>query len=228
MTRALDALVIGVGVMGAAALRDLARRGARVLGIERFDVPHWGTAKVHPDHHVQVLKALYSVPTRHIGRVVRVRADTRTVRIYANTELIKAHPRVAPGKRSTDPRDYPTSVAPYAMRSVDALVSRAKERGPSVGMYAEKLLGGPLPWTTMRQGYELLRLCDRYGEARVDAVCRRSLDYGVVDVPRMGRMLKSAIRAEERASESGSLRALPSAPRFARSADRFATRREAE
>jgi hypothetical protein len=29
----------------------------------RFDLPHWTDAKVHPDHHVQVLKALYSVPT---------------------------------------------------------------------------------------------------------------------------------------------------------------------
>lgn len=32
-----------------------------------FDVPHWCKPKVHPDHHVQVLKALYSVPTRYIG-----------------------------------------------------------------------------------------------------------------------------------------------------------------
>jgi sarcosine oxidase len=35
-----DAIVVGVGVMGAAALRSLAARGRRVLGIERFDVPH--------------------------------------------------------------------------------------------------------------------------------------------------------------------------------------------
>jgi sarcosine oxidase len=35
-----DALVIGVGGMGSAAVYHLARRGLRVLGIERFDVPH--------------------------------------------------------------------------------------------------------------------------------------------------------------------------------------------
>lgn len=46
----------------------------------RFDVPHWANAKVHPDHHVQVLKALYSVPTKYIGRKVRVRADRGMVR----------------------------------------------------------------------------------------------------------------------------------------------------
>ncbi|MCY4640648.1 MAG: N-methyl-L-tryptophan oxidase [Chloroflexi bacterium] len=35
-----DAVVLGVGGMGSAALYELARRGRRVLGIERFDVPH--------------------------------------------------------------------------------------------------------------------------------------------------------------------------------------------
>lgn len=197
---------------------------------EHFDVPHWCDAKVHPDHHVQVLKSLYSVPTRYIGKKVRVRADRRTVRIYLGTELIKAHTRVAVGKRSTDPNDYPQGKSAYAMRSVDALLARAKERGANVGLYAEKLLGGPLPWTTMRQGYELVRLCDRYGDARVDAVCERSLAFDVVDVPRIARMLKHAIKGEERASEEGKLRSLPNAtaPRFARATDRFTTRKEGE
>jgi Mu transposase, C-terminal domain len=168
------------------------------------------------------------VPTRYIGKKVRVRADRSKVLIYSGTELIKAHPRVKSGKRSTDPTDYPAGKGAYAMRKVDDLIARAKERGPNVGVYAEKLLGGPLPWTTMRQGYELVRLCDRYGEAHVDAVCKRSLDFDVIDVPRIARMLKLAIVGEERASEDGKLRKLPSPPRFARSADRFTTRKDGE
>ena len=35
-----DAIVVGVGGIGSAALYHLARRGHRVLGLERFDVPH--------------------------------------------------------------------------------------------------------------------------------------------------------------------------------------------
>ena len=35
-----DAIVIGVGGMGSAIVYHLARQGARVLGIERFDIPH--------------------------------------------------------------------------------------------------------------------------------------------------------------------------------------------
>jgi sarcosine oxidase len=39
-THTYDAIVIGLGGMGAAALCALARRGRRVLGIERFDLGH--------------------------------------------------------------------------------------------------------------------------------------------------------------------------------------------
>src|SRR3954467_11435012 len=37
---AYDVIVIGVGAMGASACWHLARRGARVLGLERFDIPN--------------------------------------------------------------------------------------------------------------------------------------------------------------------------------------------
>jgi sarcosine oxidase len=35
-----DVIVVGVGGMGSAALYHLARRGKRVLGLERYDIPH--------------------------------------------------------------------------------------------------------------------------------------------------------------------------------------------
>jgi len=38
--RAYDAIVVGLGSMGSAALYHLARRGQRVLGLEQFDVPN--------------------------------------------------------------------------------------------------------------------------------------------------------------------------------------------
>ena len=39
-TRHFNAIVVGVGGMGSAACYQLARRGQRVLGLERFDIPH--------------------------------------------------------------------------------------------------------------------------------------------------------------------------------------------
>jgi transposase len=190
---------------------------------EPFDVPIWTEAKVHADHHIQVRQALYSVPTRYLHQTVRVRADKTTVRIYARTELVKVHPRKQPGGRSTDPSDYPTGKADYALRSVDGVVERAKKRGDHIGLFAQKLLGGPLPWARMRQAYALLRLCDKFGDGRVEALCQSSLAFDVVDVHRLTRMLKSAAKPSTPGATDGRVVQLP-LPRFARSPEQFETR----
>jgi transposase len=187
-----------------------------------FDVPHWCSPKVHPDHHVQVLKALYSAPTRFIGKTLEARADRVSVRLYAGTELVKVHPRQAAGQRSTDPNDYPSGKAAWALRDIDAVLRRAREQGQQVGVFAERLLGGPVPWVRLRQAYLLLRLCERYGQDRVNALCARALAFDVIDVARLEGMLKDARRTEDAASATGRVIALPA--RFARDASVFATR----
>ena len=188
-----------------------------------FDVPLWTTAKVHPDHHIEVARALYSVPTRYLHQRVRVRADRSLVRIYVGTELIKTHPRQPPGGRSTDTSDYPLGKAAYALRSVDALLAKARERGVHIGLYAERLLAGPLPWARMRQGYALLRLCDKYGDGRVEAICQSALSFDVIDVVRITRMLKRAATLTRASSEDHKVVQLP-LPRFARAREHFETR----
>jgi hypothetical protein len=145
-----------------------------------------------------------------------VRADQLIVRVYLGGELIKTHPRQAPGGRSTDPNDYPPGKDAYATRSFTTIIERAHDQGEHIGEYAERLFDRPLPWMTMRQGYQLLRPCDTYGAAKVDAVCERSLSFDVIDVPRIGRMLKQSLRAEDEAEHRGKLRKLPQEPRFAR------------
>jgi transposase len=194
-----------------------------------FDVPFWvEKAKVHPDHHVQVANALYSVPTRHVGKTVRVRLDKATVRIFLGAEMIKMHGRVAPGQRSTDFNDYPPGKAAYALRSVDAMVKKAKDQGPHIGRYIERIVAGPLPWSRMRAGYALLRLCDKYGCERVESMCKSALAFDVIDVHRIAKMLKSAVvpASAPAAGERRKLVQLP-LPRFARGEEHFETRRAA-
>jgi len=187
-----------------------------------FDVPHWCDPKVHPDHHVQVLKALYSVPTHYIGKTLGARADRSSVRLYLGMEIIKMHPRRAAGQRSTDPKDFPPGKAPWALRDVDAVVRSAREQGAHVGAFIERLLGGPVPWIKLRQAYGLLRLCQRYGQDRVNALCARALAFEVIDVRRIEGMLKDARRTEDAAVATGRVIALPA--RFARDPSAFATR----
>jgi len=190
---------------------------------DQFDVPHWTEAKVHPDHHVQVLRSLYSVPTRWVGSRVRVRADRTTVKIYAGSELVKMHARVAPGKRATDPSDYPAGKDVAATRDITSLVAGAQKCGAHVGIYAERLLSVPLPWTRMRLVYALLRLCKKFGNGRVEAICQSALAFDVVDVRRIEHMLTEAKPPTSPSSRERTVVQLPT-PRFARTTDHFATR----
>jgi hypothetical protein len=152
-----------------------------------------------------------------------VRADRCLVRVFLNSELIKTHPRKAPGERSTDVNDYPPGRSDYAVRRVEDLVAKGQREGHHVGLYIARMLDRALPWTKMRQAHQLLRLCRKYGAERVDSVCKSSLEFDVVDVPRIERMLKNAQKIEQLAAESGKLRVLP-AGRFARDTEAFATR----
>ncbi|HTQ44962.1 MAG TPA: IS21 family transposase [Polyangiaceae bacterium] len=191
---------------------------------ETFDVPIYvDKATVHPDHHIQVARALYSVPSSSGAKFVRARADKTTVKIYAGTELIKMHPRQPAGGRSTDPSDYPTGKSAYALRSVDALIDRARDKGHHLGVYAERLLAGPLPWARMRAAYALLRLCEKFGDGRVEAVCQSALAFDVVDVGRITRMLKAAAKPASPEQRGGKVVQL-ALPRFARPEQHFETR----
>jgi transposase len=162
----------------------------------RYDIPHRSEPRVGRDQHVQVLRALYSVPKelegkRLIGRKLVARADRSTVRIYVDGLLLKTHPRKPPGGRSTDPADFPPEKFAYASRDAGFLLAQATQHGVSIGRFAELLLAGPLPWTRMRQVYALLGLCKRYGDERVERTCVIALEAEMHDVRRLERMLQN-------------------------------------
>lgn len=155
-----------------------------------YDVPIRCEPKVARDQHAQVAKALYSLPTRFIGKKLLARADSATVRFYHGSQLVKTHPRQAPGGRSTDASDFPQERTPYALRDIAFLERQAASHGASVGRFAKALLEGPLPWTRMRRVYKLLSLARRYGDQRVEEACATALEADMIDVRRLERMLQ--------------------------------------
>lgn len=162
---------------------------------EPYDIPEWSQPKVGRDQHAQVARALYSLPEQFKGRKLDARADSSTVRFYGrNRKLVKTHPRVPPGRRQTDPSDFPLHKAAYAMRDVRFLQRQAAELGEAVGCYAEALLDSRLPWTRMRQVYALLGLAKQYGTARLDEACKAALEVEIVSVYKLRRLLELAAR----------------------------------
>jgi len=148
---------------------------------EQYDVPLWCSPKVPRDHLAQVARALYSLPTRLIGKTLRARADRSLVRFYDGDALVKTHARQPPGGRSVDATDFPSEKRAYALRDVAFLASEAMKQGERVGGFANALLAGALPWTRMRRVYAVLSLVTKYGAARVDASCSVALKAEIHD-----------------------------------------------
>jgi hypothetical protein len=159
----------------------------------RYAVPVYAEVKVARDYHVQLAKALYSIPHHLRGQTLSARADGQLAKFYHRGQLVKTHPRQPAGTRSTDPADLPADKTGYAMRDLHQLIATAAGHGPNIGIYAERLLDHDLPWTRMRQVYRLLGLVKRYGPAPVDTACARALDLDVVSMTKIAAMLEQAI-----------------------------------
>jgi transposase len=183
------------------------RRPAEVFGDEEqpklasvpdqpFAVPTYSRPKVAVDRHVQVGRALYSVPGELVGQRLLARADTATVKLFWRGQLLKVHPVQPPGQRSTDPADLPGEASVYALRDLDSLRRKAIAHGQHVGAYATALLEHPLPWTRMRQVYRLLGLVRRHGPERVNEACRRALEAEAVNIGLIDRMLTRGLDGE--------------------------------
>jgi sarcosine oxidase len=109
-----DVVVAGVGGMGSAALYHLARRGKRVLGLERFDVPH----ELGSSHgHTRIIRLAYFEHSSYVPllrrayelwRELEAEADEELLRI---TGIVEGGPRILEGVlRSCADHDLPHEV----------------------------------------------------------------------------------------------------------------------
>jgi hypothetical protein len=198
-----------------------AEEQSRLLaGAGFYDMPVFKAVKVHRDFHAEVSKALYSLPEQWIGHTLDARADSELVKFYRRGTLVKVHPRQPPGGRSTDRGDLPEHKAGYALRDLAALIATCAAHGPNIGIYAERILDDPLPWTRMRTVYRLQGLVRRYGAERVEQACSLSLDLDVVSVNKIVSMLQ---RTTENTAPALPRAVGQTATRFSRDPSEFTT-----
>jgi hypothetical protein len=147
--------------------------------------------------------------------------------MYDGGELVKTHKRMPEGGRSTDYKDYPEELAPYAMRDPDRIIRDGRRLGEHIGRFLEVLLAGDFPWAKLRQAQKLLRLANKYGRKRLNAACRRAVYFELYNVKRVETIVKSDVEREITRSPSpakGQLVLFP--PRFLRAAGSFNHQKE--
>lgn len=174
--------VAGRRVHGTTGERPLvafeAREWAAMLALppRPWEPAVWTSGKVHPDCHVQVGGARYSVPYRYVGRRLEVRLGRDTADVYDGAILVATHVRRYQG-RATKEEHYPE--AALAFLRATPVACRARARG--IGAAAAELVTALLAEHALhhlREVQALLRLADRHGADRLERACRRALDAG--------------------------------------------------
>ena len=141
-----------------------------------FEPATWSRPKVAPDAHVIVGRTLYSVPYRLIGKRLDVRATAAAVEFYLDGELVKTH-LFQPRGRRTDWADLPEHKTGFFMRTPVWCQSQAGLVGPACATLVADLLSVNALFR-LRQVQGVLRLGQRYGDARLEAACARALKAG--------------------------------------------------
>src|SRR5690348_2501463 len=148
------------------------------------------TVKVHRDFHIEVAKALYSIPKVYIGQHVDVRADSTLVKVFHCGPLIKVNPRQRPG-RAVDPSGRP---ARAQGRLRDTGPGPARRRRP-----APRARCGHLRRTAARgrpavdedaAGLPAARPRRPYGDEPVNTACGKALEVDVVFVTKIASILE--------------------------------------
>jgi sarcosine oxidase len=94
-----DVVVVGVGGMGSAALYHLARRGKRVLGLERFDIPH----ELGSSHgSTRIIRLAYFEDPSYVPLLHRAYELWRELEAEAGEQLLHVTGTIEAGERIYD------------------------------------------------------------------------------------------------------------------------------
>jgi transposase len=158
---------------------------------ERFSLFEVGTRTVHPDGHVEVARAFYSVPDRLVGEEVHVRWDERLVRVYYHGECVGVHTRTPAGAFATRDEHRPAH-KPARQEAYQAnLLVKAKRIGDRALSWAE----GAIEERGVRS-YRLLQgmisLTRKHPKERVDWACGIALERRVFRYQPLRRLAEQA------------------------------------
>ena len=147
---------------------------------ERYELSFWKRAKVGIDYHVDVDGTHYSVPYQLIYKDVDICYNHELIKIYHNSKIIASHKRnFVKGYFVTSPEHMPAS-----HRSILITPEKIKEESLKIGQNTafliEKIMENrKSPETSLRMALGIIRLNKRYPAARVEAACKKALDFSL-------------------------------------------------
>jgi hypothetical protein len=107
------------------------------LAPERSALFECGTRIVHPDGHIQVEGAFYSVPHILVGQTVKVQWDEHLVRVFAKGRSVAVHSRHPAGTFATRQEHRPEHKPAREEAYVVNLLAKAEHIGPQALAWAK-------------------------------------------------------------------------------------------
>ena len=152
---------------------------------DHFEITEWKKAKVNIDYHVEFDGRLYSVPYRHVGEEVWIRATPTAVEVLLGNRRIAAHARNGSKRVSTLPDHMPSAHRAHAEWTPSRILSWASKLGPETNALCAAILSRDLA------AREEVRRRPRGGRVRALYARRRALvserRVGAPTWPRRGR-----------------------------------------
>jgi len=175
-----------------------------------------------PDCHVKSGKAFYSAPWRLIGQKLLIRTAGDVVQIFHTDTVVATHVLHLSG-RSTNFEHYPPHKIAHTLRSVTWCRTQAEQIGPgAVAIVAELSQVNAIHRLRAIQG--IIRLREKYGDARLDVACSRALEVGD---PHYRTVKGILVAGTEHGEDSPGHGDAPTPPAMLRGPDAFDTERSA-
>jgi transposase len=178
----------------------------------------WREAKVHTDTHVQVARAMYSVPWRLVGKAVLVRLTKHSIEIYWEEVRVATHERQPPGRRSTIEAHLPEHRRDLRHRSHEFWQQRANVLGEEVGAYIREVFDADDVLSQLRTVQSIVTHLETFPIERAQAACRRARFYGLHSYAGIKNILRKGLDLEPMPIVVQRQSGVLESPRFARDA----------
>ncbi|WCS16911.1 IS21 family transposase [Mycobacterium marinum] len=209
------------GATPAAVFNAVERDALMPLPGRVFEPVFYTVGVVAPDCHVRSGKAFYSVPWRLMGQKVTVRTAGDVVQVFHADAVVATHVWHLSG-RSTNFEHYPPHKIAHTLRTVTWCRTQAEQIGPAaVAVVAELSEVNAIHRLRAIQG--IIRLRERYGDARLEAACARALTVGDPGY----RTVKGILVAGTEYGDTPAAAAAPPPPAMLRGPAAFDTERSA-
>ena len=163
------------------------------LPLQRYEMAHFKTVRVHIDYHVEIDRHRYSVPHVLVGQVLEARITVGTVEILHRGQRVASHVRNGrQGGFTTVNTHMPAAHRAQMEWTPARLIHWGQSIGPATTEVVTRLMAeNRHPEHGYRACLGLLSLAKRYGKTRLEAACMLALQIGACQYRHVRDILKN-------------------------------------